>query len=84
MTRIHHGKVRGQSIEISDELGLCDGQQVEVHLRLLPNGSRKPGEGYLRTEGALAEDTEWDAVMDEIHKSRRAERQSAIPDLGEP
>jgi hypothetical protein len=84
MTKIHHGTIRGRTIEIADDLGLCEGQQVEVQLRLLPNGIRKPGEGYLRTEGALADDTEWDAVMDEIHKSRKAERHSAIPDLGEP
>ena len=36
------------------------------------------------TEGALADDTEWDAIMEEIHQARKADRRPQIPDLGEP
>jgi hypothetical protein len=33
-----------------------------------------PGEGFLRTEGALADDPEWDSIMEEIHQARKVER----------
>jgi hypothetical protein len=84
MMKILHGKVRGRTIEINDDLGIIDGQEVEIHLRLLPNVAEKPGEGFLRTEGALADDTEWDAIMDEIHESRKVERRPLVSDLEEP
>jgi acyl carrier protein len=35
---------------------------------------RQSGEGIRRTEGALADDTEWDAIMEEIQQARRRER----------
>ena len=38
------------------------------------SGRRLPGEGIRRTEGALADDSEWDAIMEEIHQDRRQER----------
>jgi hypothetical protein len=34
----------------------------------------------LRTEGALATDTEWDAIMDEVHRSRKLERRPQMED----
>ena len=36
--------------------------------------------GLLTTEGALADDDEWDAIMDEIHQCRRWERTSGSGD----
>jgi hypothetical protein len=82
--KILHGKVRGRTIEISDDSGFSEGQEVEVQLRLLPKMARQPGEGFLRTEGALADDTDWDAIMEEIHQSRKVERRPPTADLGEP
>lgn len=84
MMKTIHGKVHGRTIEINEDLGLSEGQEVEVHLRVLPKTSRQPGEGFLRTEGALADDTEWDAIMEEIHQARKVERRPPVPDLGEP
>lgn len=84
MTRTIHGKVHGRTIEVNEDLGLNDGQEVELQLRVLAETPRKPGEGFLRTEGALADDTEWDAIMDEIHQARKVERRPPVPDLGEP
>lgn len=81
MTKTTQGTVHGRTIELSEDLGLCDGQEVEVQLRVLAKLPRKPGEGFLRTEGALADDVEWDEIMDEIHQSRKVERRPPGPDL---
>ncbi len=82
MIRTMHGKVRGKAIELDEDLGVVDGQEVEVQVRVLPKTPGRPGEGFLRTEGALADDTEWDAIMEEIHQARKRERRPQTPDLG--
>ena len=84
MTKTLHGKVHGKTIELDEDPGVAEGQEVEVQVRVLPKTSRKPGEGFLRTEGALANDTEWDAIMEEIYQARKRDRRPQIPDLGEP
>ncbi|HVC97951.1 MAG TPA: hypothetical protein VND64_30045 [Pirellulales bacterium] len=84
MTKTLHGTVHGKTIELDEDLGVAEGQKVEIHVRVIPPSPRKPGEGFLRTEGALAGDTEWDAIMDEIHHARKLERRSQILDPGEP
>ena len=84
MTKTIHGKVHGKTIELAEDLGVPDGQEVEIQVRVVPNSSRTPGEGILRTAGALANDTEWDAIMEKIHQERKLERRNPFPDLGEP
>ena len=38
-------------------MGLAEGQDVEITVRVIePKSTRKQGEGFLRTEGALADD----------------------------
>jgi hypothetical protein len=71
MTKTMHGIVHGRSIELDEDLGVADGQEVEVQVRVIPKTSRKPGEGFLRTEGALADDTEWDTIMQQVHQARK-------------
>ena len=54
------------------------GRQVEVEVRVVP----KPqpwGEGLRRCAGALADDPEWDAIMEEVYQARKLER-SARPE----
>jgi hypothetical protein len=70
MTKTLHGKVRGRTIELDEDPGVAEGQEVEVRMKVVPKSTQKTGEGLLRTEGALADDTEWDAIMEEIHKAR--------------
>jgi hypothetical protein len=84
MTRTLHGKVHGKTIELDEDLGVAEGQEVEVQVRVIPRTARKPGEGFLRTEGALADDMEWDAIMEEIYQARKLDRRPQTPDLGEP
>ena len=77
MIKITHGKVRGNTIELAEDLGLDEGQEVEVQVSTLPR-AQKWGEGILRTAGALASDPYWDAIMDEIYQSREIERNLGV------
>jgi hypothetical protein len=84
MTKTIHGKVHGKTIELDEDLGVADGQDVEVQVKVITNVARTPGEGFLRTEGALADDNEWDSIMEEIHQARKLERRPPSPDLEGP
>jgi len=73
MSKIVHGIVHGKTIELDEDLGLAEGQEVEVQVKVIqPN--RKWGEGILRTAGALADDPYWDAIMEEIYQARKVKR----------
>ena len=84
MTKPLHGIVHGRTIELNEDLGVPEGEKVEVHVRVIPKAPRKPGEGFLRTEGALRDDTEWDPIMVEIYQDRKREGRPETPDLGQP
>ena len=51
MTKTLHGKVHGKTIELDEDLGVAEGQEVEVQVRIV-QPARKWGEGILRTAGA--------------------------------
>lgn len=52
MTRVYHGVIHGKTIQVSEDLGLAEGQEVEITVRTVPVAhARQPGEGLLRTEG---------------------------------
>jgi hypothetical protein len=84
MTKTLHGKVHGRTIELDEDPGVAEGQEVEVQVKVVPQTVQLTGEGFLRTEGALADDAEWDEIMDEIYRNRKLERRPQIPDLGSP
>ena len=81
MTRIIHGTVHGKTIEIDEDLGVADGQQVEIILKTVP-AKRPWGEGLRRCAGALA--NEWteedDRILTEIHQSRRQDSRKELPE----
>jgi hypothetical protein len=79
MSKILHGRIRGRTIELTEELGLVEGQEVEVQLKVVPSAA-KWGEGILRTEGALHDDPYWDAIMDEVHQERKRDSRKDILD----
>ena len=83
MTKTIHGRVHGRTIELDEDLGVAEGQEVEIQVTVISKVARTPGEGFLRTEGALADDTEWDSIMEEIYKARKLERRPQSPDLAE-
>ena len=84
MTKTIHGKIHGKTIELDEDLGVTEGQEVEVQIKVISKSGNRTGEGFLRTEGALADDEEWDAIMEEIYRSRKLERRPQVADLGEP
>jgi hypothetical protein len=77
MTKIVHGNVRGKTIELAEDLGLADGQEVEVTVRTVL-ATQAPGEGLRRTEGALADDPHWDAIMEEIYRERKTDTRPEV------
>ena len=75
MTRMIHGKVRGRTIELDEDLGLSDGATVAVSVRTIEETfERHPGVGLLRTEEALADDTDWDGILEEFQRDPQPER----------
>jgi hypothetical protein len=79
MSRRIHGVIHDKTIELDEDLGAAEGQEVEVQVKLLPP-TRKWGEGILRSAGALADDPEWDAIMEEIYQARKLERRQQMED----
>ncbi len=75
MTKRVRGVVHGRTIELEQDLGVAEGEEVEVQVSTVcaTPASRQPGEGFLRTEGALADDPHWDAIMEEIYRERKRE-----------
>lgn len=79
MTKIIQGKIHGRTIHLAEDLGLAEGQDVEVQVKILPP-ARKWGEGILRTAGALADDPHWHAIMETIYRERKLERRTLPED----
>jgi hypothetical protein len=79
MSKTVHGKVHGRTIELDEDLGLAEGQEVEVAVRRISTGQGpKRGEGLLRTEGALVDDPHWDAIMEEIYQERKRDTRREV------
>lgn len=68
-----HGIVRGKTVELTEELGVAEGQEVEVEIRLVAKGTGW-GDGIRRSAGGWANYPEIDAVMVQIHEDRKRER----------
>lgn len=81
ITRVLRGIVHGNIIELIDEAGLFDGAEVEVVVRQREANPPTTGRGLQSTEGALADDAEWDAIMDEVQQSRRLANRHSLSSL---
>jgi hypothetical protein len=58
-----HGKVRGKTIEFDEDLGIADGEEVEVVVR--PAKPKRPwGEGIKRSAGIAADVPEFGKVFE--------------------
>jgi hypothetical protein len=80
MSKMLHGKVHGKLIELDQDPGLAEGQEVEITVRAVPSAARgQSGEGLLRTEGVLADDQEWDGIVEEIYQDRKRDRRRENP-----
>jgi hypothetical protein len=61
MAKTIHGRAHGKTIELDEDLGVPDGQEVRVTVEpLLPlqPGQLPPGEGLRRAFGAWADDAD--------------------------
>ncbi len=72
MTRTVHGLIHGRTIEVAEDLGIAEGQRVEITVNTVP-ASGQWGEGLWRCAGALA--GEWteedDRILEEIYQNRK-------------
>ena len=81
MTKTLHGRVHGKTIELDEDPGVLDGQHVEVTVRMVPTiKASRTGEGFILTEGALADDPYWDAIMEEVHRERKNDSRREAPE----
>jgi hypothetical protein len=74
MTKTVQGIVHGKTIELIQDLGMADGQKVEVVVKTI-SSKEQWGEGLRRCAGALA--NEWsdedDRILEEIYQDRKRE-----------
>lgn len=89
MTRTTLGKVHGRTIQLDEDLGVPEGQQVEVQVRIIGSRKQLPGPppgwregGGKSTAGLLADccSEEDDRVLEQIHADRKQERRRGIPE----
>ena len=81
MAHIIHGVVHGKTIELAQESGVPDGQEVEVVIRPITAvpGSEPWGEGLRRSAGALAGIAGLDEDMEQILSQRKTDRFRDVP-----
>ena len=72
MTKKLHGKVHGKTIELTEDPGVADGQEVELSIEIPP--PPKWGEGIRRSAGGWASYPEMDEILERIHQGRKQER----------
>jgi len=75
------GTIHGRTIELDEDLGIADGQVVQIQVRVVST-TNSWGEGLRRCAGALAEDwtEEDDRILEEIHQDRKRETHRDIPE----
>jgi hypothetical protein len=79
MTRTFQGVIHGRTIELTEDSGVADGQQVEITIKTV--ASQIPwGEGLRRCAGAFAADwtEEDDRILEQIHQERKQETRKDI------
>jgi hypothetical protein len=77
------GVVHGKTIELNDETGLPDGQQVKITVQPVSGtegliGRLPPGEGIRRSAGAWADDAE---ELDQYLEWNRQQRKISRPPI---
>ena len=81
MNKLMHGVAHGRMIELTEDLGVPEGQQLEVVVRTLSPPGNEWGAGLRRCAGALAD--EWtdedDRILDEIYKERKRDSRPELP-----
>jgi len=80
MNKLIHGIVRGNTIELTENLGLAEGQVVQVVVQSI-NPPRSPGDGIRTSAGGLADQwTDQDnTILKSIYHDRRRDADREIP-----
>ena len=68
----HPAVIRGGQIVLDADLPLPDGQRLEVIIRPVADRQAKI-KSILRTSGSLADDPDFEAVMEQIERERRGD-----------
>ena len=76
-TLVLKGVIRGKTIELPEDSGLCDGQKVRLIVQAIDD-SHVPGEGLRRAFGAWADDCEG---LDEYLEWNRQQRKINRPEI---
>jgi hypothetical protein len=71
MIRIVQGTVHGKRIELREDLGVPDGQEVDVVINVRSADSTSAS-GILKSAGAAADLADFDEVFQQIHQERRS------------
>jgi hypothetical protein len=79
MIRTIHGVIHGKTIQLDEDLGVAEGQAVEVQVRIIPAAGPQGG-GLSRSAGALADDPHWDGIMAEIYEDRKRDARREVPE----
>jgi len=73
------GVVHGKIIELEDDAGLPDGQEVDVTIQPTREARLAPGEGLRRSFGAWADEAE---ELDRYLEWNRQQRKIGRPEIG--
>lgn len=82
MTKTLHGIVHGKTIELDQEVGVPDGQKVEVAIQIIQTSPRTEawGEGLRRCAGSLAGIPGLDEDMQQILAERKTAKFRKLPE----
>lgn len=69
-SKLARGVIHGKTTELTEDLGLAEGLEVQIRVEVVPSGKRW-GEGILRSAGALTDDPHWGGIMGEIYQERK-------------
>ncbi len=79
MMKTMRGRIHGKTIELDEDLGLAEGQDVEVRIKVV-TVTQRWGDGLRRCAGALA--NEWtaedDRILEAIHQERKHDARREI------
>lgn len=70
MTKTVHGVVHGRTIEVEEELGVAEGQHVELQVRIVADRAAW-GDYIRRSAGGWAGYPEMDSIMETIQRERK-------------
>ncbi len=70
MSKTAHGRIHGRTIELDEDLGIADGEEVTVIVQPA-KPQRAWGEGIRRSAGIAANEPEFDEIFEQIAQERQ-------------